>query len=699
MINYSAIKKIMVFILCLYVTVPLANSSKNFNYNKKKVAGQSRWTGRIVMEEIIKIPGPHITAESKRTIQASFMNALPTLYRDDTTTTNLTLMDSTLPTLNWDDGSTNLSFTDDKGSGSHSFHSEGTIGKQKCVTDCSSSGKAELHAVVIEEENDRYFIEVVSPTCIGTTCADDGGIASYEESQSIIVSNQRLGGSKDVLAGSKTETGDLPGGFGTFTRTTTWHFARTVEIDVELIVTPDQYDSWLPEPGRTERTEGTVMKISLKLQGRNGTTTTKKAKSFELRLSNTSTEPGMTINFPVHSTNTSPDLKFMPQANAVILDTLFQTMKIICDPGKQTAEIKIGSYDGGGWTVLNVEAVLVDNTTVQGRLLVSNGEMDIRIPKRDPNSKIAEAWLTANANPGEMDDKEKTAGNTNDGDGLTAYEEYRGVIAEGNFKRLDPNRKELGVVATRADFTLFTEGMSWFKQAGEIEIVRFDFDKDEIAEDEQLNMNKKSAHDYDQYALYLLDGGLGGLLGEVSSKTPRSPWVPANIIAVIIDWNKIQTTYHNRVNYTSPERVKFTVRDYLAQTVAHELGHGVNVDHHGIDRTIDSLAVNNNTPSYRIFNRNGTQITDPISMLYNIGPNNNGTAESGDMSCMLNYYPYYKWGYTIGADGAHIFNLEPLLPLGKRFCTSKNGTGINATKLYFGDGAKGNCLSQIKLRN
>ena len=69
------------------------------------------------------------------------------------------------------------------------------------------------------------------------------------------------------------------------------------------------------------------------------------------------------------------------------------------------------------------------------------------------------------------------------------------------------------------------------------------------------------------------------------------------------------------------------------------------------------------------------------------------------MLCMLNYYPYYGWGYTVGADGAHIFNQEPLLPLGRKFCTSKDGTGINATTFILVMAAKGNCLGQIKLRN
>ena len=75
-----------------------------------------------------------------------------------------------------------------------------------------------------------------------------------------------------------------------------------------------------------------------------------------------------------------------------------------------------------------------------------------------------------------------------------------------------------------------------------------------------------------------------------------------------------------------------------------------------------------------------------------------GTVEGGDMSCMMNYYPFYHWGRTVGVDGAYIFNQEPLLTLGRSFCTTDKGTGINATHLYFGDAAKGNCVGQIKLK-
>jgi hypothetical protein len=671
--QFSAMKRISYTIAFLITIVFLGSSYRKPDEPKKSLEGISRWTGTVTYTETISYTMVPFSGRSERHVNASFINALPTMYREIETT--------------------DLNFADDKGSGSHTFHSEVTVNGKTCITDGSSSGKAELHAVVIDEEANTYDIEVVSPKCNGTTCNEQGGTYG-PESLSVIVSNHPLGANKDLLSGTKTETGELTG-MGTFTRTTTWHLERSSPNDVELIVKPENYDSWLPEPGRTENTVGSILNVSLKIQGRNGTTTTKKAKSFQLKLSNTSSEPGITINYPVNSTNKSSDLKFLSQPRSVMMDTANQTMKIICTPSVQAASFKIGSYDGGGWTILNVEAMLDDNSTIQGRLLVSNGEVDIRIPKREPNSHIAEAWLKDYGNRGDMDDNEITPnGNTNNGDGLTAYEEYRGVVAEGEFKRLKPTKKEVGIVATQTDFLLFDEGITWFKNASDLTPVRFDFDKNEIAPDGRLNSNAKTSHDFDQHAIYIYDGGLGrdGTVGITYGR--RRPFIPANVIGVIIDWDYIQIAYREIATGAAPSPLQFTLSEYLAQTVAHELGHAVAIRHHGTDNP-HNISIN---PTDLIFYRNGTLVTSHPGGLRNVG-DSTGTVEGGNISCMLNYYPYFSWAHSVRTDGINIYTQEPLLPIGRIFCKSSNGTGINATRNYFGNAEKGNCFGQIQLKN
>lgn len=683
-------KRIFFFIALMSSCIFIAGTGKKTDPPKRKIEPVARWTGTVRQEEKATFSNALVVGTSQRYLEVSFSAALPTMNRDD--------------------GSPYLNFTDDKGSGSHILNSEGTnlLTKIKCISDCTGSGTAELHAVIIREWDNTYDIEAIAPACSGKACNEDGSPKPYEEGMITIgVSNEKLI-DKDVLSGSKTVTAEMPGGFGTVTVTTTWTLRRVKEDDVELIVTPVDYDNWLPEPGKDELTKGKVMTVNLKLQGVNGKPLKAKAESFELTLKNTSIEPGITINYPVEpDPNQLPDLRFLLHPSIESLDP--DQFISIGSPDGITGKAMIASYDGGGWSILTVEAILKDGRHIQGRLLKPGGEIDIRIPKRDPNSHIGEAWLKKYGNPGEMDDLDTSKGNKFKGDGLTAYEEYRGVVSLSKFKRLDPTKKEVGVVARLKDFSLFGTGIGWFETASDLKVIRFDYDKDETWWDGRLNRNAKTSHDFDQYAIYLADGSIGGTtLGVCHGKGIL--WIPATVTGVIIDWAAIQSAYQKRINEAKPQTPKFSLQEYLAQTVAHELGHAVNIDHHGDDIVYDyydttrksyiPYVVNDLTDRIRIFDRQGNLITNRPFSLFSVGADTE-TVEGGDITCMLNYYPYYRWGYSLGIDGAHIYNEEPLLPLGKRFCTSKNGTGINATQLYFGDAAsnKGNCLGQIQLRN
>ena len=680
------IKRVCVFLVLALLQFLFSGNSKHQENVPEEVFEERRWTGTLTLDE--KYTG--ITGTSERQVTVTFNNTLPTLHRDET---------GIIPT----DPTAVDHFTDDKGTGSETYHAEGFIaGKKVSVTDASGSGQSQLNIVDINDED--YYIHAIGPVCNGTqtnlldgTTTDAGPYTT-----DIVISERWVGAEPSILSGSKTETVELPGEMGNMIRTVSWHLTKSTVSDVELIVTPENYDSWLPEPGKNENMVGSVMNVSLKLQARGGGTTTRKAKAFELKLSNTSKEPGITINFPIAPwDDPMPDVRFLIQPNAGVEEE-FQLMKINCPGGCQTAQAKIGSYDGGGWTTLTVEAILQDDSRVPGMLFISGGERDIRIPKRDPNSKIAKAWLTDHGNPGETDDKETSKGNGYKGDGLTAYEEYRGVISElefvnhnpNKFGRLNPNKKELGVKIKRAELSLFAEAFQLFENAGDLKIIRFY--ENEISSSRRLNKNALSAHDYDQFVLRVEKRNLPpGIIGTAY----RGPNIPAVTDPVVFDWDQIQSGYQILANNERPASLRFTLREKLAWAVTHELGHAVNVEHHGNDlREPDQIAEEYNRSSYRIFDRHGNLITTRPFPLKNIG-GSRATVESGDIFCVTSYNIYYSWGYRVGADGAKIFNKVPLLPLGNTFCSSGVGTDINATQLYFGDAAMGNCLAQIKLRN
>ena len=632
-------------------------------------SGTSKWTGTITLEESYT----GITGNSQRKVSVSFIDALPTLHRNIETT--------------------DLTFTDDKGRGSVTYHGEMIIGGKKMgITDCQGSGETELHEVVIDEEDNTYLIHAIGPACIGSSVSLIGGpTESYgPEFTDLIISNRPLGSSKNLLAGTLSEVKEIPGGVGTVTSTITWHLSRETS-DATFIITPEGYDNWMPEPGRDELTKGNSIRIGLKIFGRNGPPVSK-VRTFEVTLSNTSAEPGLTLNAPLVPLTTLPDLRFLPQRNAAVTNE-FQKASIQCNNGINDS-ITIASYDGGGYTTLTATAILEDNTRLEGHLLIATGHTEVPIPKRPANSSIATAWLLANQNPADLDDVESSANNNNNGDGLTAYEEYRGVISNGRHKRLDPKLKELGILVRPHHAAYFRTGFEWFENSTQVKIIRFT--DGEIGADRQLNKNHETAHSYDQYVLRLVNGRIReGVLG----RAVGGPGIPKIIKRVIVDVNQIsqfvQTLHAQaaRVNLQIP----FDNNEMLANVIAHELGHGVNIPHHGnhVYDTINKI-IREGDP-YRIFRPRGA--SEIVQRDYHLKGSYGqaGGQQSGDIFCIMCYNPYYDYAARQVGQVFH-FYIVPFTAFGADMCTDAAGTDYNATENYFGDATNGNCKSWIKLK-
>jgi hypothetical protein len=197
----------------------------------------------------------------------------------------INLHETVTHTLGHNERRITIFFTDNMGTGTVVENGEYIVGgKLFCKSSCRGSGNAELHEVTIDKEAATYRIHAIFPpyTCtnIGQYCEQP---TTYMNELDIIVSEMPLDNNPNVLAGSETRVNDLAAN-GKVTTTITWNLVRS--NDVELIVTPQNYDIWLPEPGKDELTKGSVISFSLNLLGRNGQPPTLKAKSFELRLSN-----------------------------------------------------------------------------------------------------------------------------------------------------------------------------------------------------------------------------------------------------------------------------------------------------------------------------------------------------------------------------------------------------------------------------
>ena len=136
---------------------------------------------------------------------------------------------------------------------------------------------------------------------------------------------------------------------------------------VELIVSPENYDGWLPKGG-------SKLKVSLEVRGKNAGQPSSRAVGFELALFSTSIG-GSTST----ATSGSPDLRFLPQTNAV-LSNQDQFIAMTCADGR-TGESFIGAYYPSASTTLVAIAILADGRRIKGNLLTTGGPTEIPIPK------------------------------------------------------------------------------------------------------------------------------------------------------------------------------------------------------------------------------------------------------------------------------------------------------------------------------
>lgn len=575
----------------------------------------------------------------------------------------------------------------------------GRSSTSETFVDGNASGSMSTDVVVeISDDGKSYSLFIPIPACTGkkikrTTGAEPETMDMGEDEAMIQVEFQPMGDNPDVISGEIADK--RVGDNGEITETILrWSLVRG-PLDVELLVFPENLTSWLPVPGKDENTPGTEMNIGLKLQGKDGKKPKFKAKSFELKLIGTSIEPGVAINYPITVSGSKPDIRF--NGDAAVNDG--QEISIGSSDG-ETGSTTLASYDGGGYTILQAEAVLEGGMRVRGTLEVPTGVTDIEIPKRKKGAKIADAWLAANGNPAETSDNDKSMGNDNNGDGLTAYEEYRGVFSEGKYKRLNPKVKELGVNVKKEHIGALTPGLDLFSQASGVTVVKLV--GDEMDSIRVFNKNKGTAGGGKQHVLLLLDARLDkGITGRNEPEMENGK-TPATSKRTVIDLQQIRYYYDAQVEDAAKHKIPmpYTYEDELANTIAHELAHGVFVTHHGPNSVvIPRTAYRNRTPAYALYETDGTpmEIPEDGKALKLVG-DNKGNESSGDLNCIIAYTTRYQWYFEQAADRTLVYRAVPLLPQGKIFCTSGKGTGINANG-YFGDSKKGNCLSQIKVKD
>ena len=575
----------------------------------------------------------------------------------------------------------------DTGTAIHTYSFTENVDGLKDAGSCSGSYKTTMSGGY-GEGTKLYGFWIPIPPCTGTS---ERGVWKGEEETAINIEGQ-TGDDPNVMNGSIIEKSEGK------VMTWEWNFARV--RDAELIVTPISYDAWMPEPPANGNKNGNVLAIKLKVQSRKGGQADEKVNYFKLTLSATSKQPGITLNMPLDKANDEPDMRFAEQTDVQLLDAMGQSIKLNCRDGA-TGDASIISFDGGGWSSLTVEAVLDDSTHLKGQLIKSGGEYDILVPKREASSKIASAWLKQYSKMDDQSDEEALPGNTNKGDGLTAYEEYRGVISKGQFKRLDPSKIELAVERTKND-TLFTGGLTLFENATGIKVIPLD--EGELTQGRLFNNNHGYAHVTDQYAMRIRNKDLKGISGEnqPASKLNKTPVKSAEVAIDIAENKRIYSTNKSAAS-KGGVKLPYSEADLINNTVAHELGHGVRLEHHGPPsvKTGPRLTANDRA-SFTIIDTDGKPILIPDTGGYTITGliGAKGCEASGDLKCIMNYTSLYQWVVYPETNGNKtVYRAVPFIPVGKTLCTSSDGTGINEKGGFFGDAKEGDCRARIKVKD
>ncbi|MCD4721181.1 MAG: hypothetical protein K8S13_15175 [Desulfobacula sp.] len=395
------------------------------------------------------------------------------------------------------------------------------------------------------------------------------------------------------------------------------------------------------------------------------------------------------------------------------------------------ASVSIMAKDYGAWAKLKaqiqVAGVWHDCKTDEGKTYVT-------VPYDKDEDHIADFWekkYTIYSEPASADnDKEpRDVGDPAEpGDGFSNYEEYRGFFINDIWKTTDPTRKDIFIYDELGfGVGLFTE----------LDLTVSLINQNEFNDDKFVNFNRGYGtleSQNGQKGIYLRGGFVEGSLGfaegigcpnVVGDITVDCLTIWKHAVFEVMgkstdmyEYREIKDgnlstakgsvvqgydTYYDVTITNAPIEYNASIEaaflKLLNETIAHELGHGVNLTHHGEDRQVikDNSDLENYLENYRN--------NDPMLEFIPGDTAVTGGIWSGDVSCVMRYGPpsnYLGWDNRIYAYPGNEGNASR-----SSYCTSKEGTGINAPpqrteggKPYpvAGNATRGACKAMVDLK-
>ena len=405
---------------------------------------------------------------------------------------------------------------------------------------------------------------------------------------------------------------------GNATTSINWHLSASLSdkpMKYEAILSPvdkETYTNWLPKGPKPEgngqekdvnrkpRGNDIAFKIIVRDKATKELATMPwKAKFY---LTENSHYKGWCTNYPVKSDDETPDLRFVSNDAAqrfeYIDDTSAITIKSV-----QDKNVTLICYDYAAYANLNADVTMEDGTKIETHVEDhSDSVSTLTIPLDDNGNHIADAWeknKPFDGKPPTWDEDPKPAKQKRNGDGYTMFEEYRGFIVlkeVGNlppnptnkeFIRLDPNTKDCFVYdQTDSFFKYYAPTNIAQVQWHYLDKTLFEFkEKEDSPETNWMNYNTPNEYAYaKQYALYLFaEEYKGDFVGEAGETVPRKGFPGNGHHGLYCHFSYAASVAEANIflgHCSDPAKIAAMAERDFNQTVLHEVGHFIGINHH-----------------------------------------------------------------------------------------------------------------------
>lgn len=556
----------------------------------------------------------------------------------------------------------------------------------------------------------------------------------------------------DISYSESKTISDIPDGWtgtSTITYNTSVHILITnqdppqYDAIIELVSAPNisnsanDYAKWIPQgppppsknPAANSLNKGNSIAFDVYLVDRKKPDQRIPGIKYDVdfKLTDVSIEPGYCNNYPLNATDKGKsDLKFdesLKNASHATYDS--QELKTKDYYGENFIAI-ITSYDYGSFGKLTATVTLEYGTQIPAHFK-NDKKTVITLPKDENNNQVADEWEIEQGvyqkNYSTFWDGETQDNNNHDGDGLTLYEEYRGIIAKGQHRRLNPKVKDI-IIANTSQQKL-DEAIGFFSKACNGSIVPIEVKAgDELDVNNPIvNKNSDFAKSGDQYGIVLKI--VNNLMGDDGTVVLGQAFVKHNIAIGAENGNGLQSHIPgaNEPVAASPKDVNYlALNDTLLgdnslfdYSFAHELGHCLGVQHHGNSKThqfdnFDRYLFQKK--DFLFISEDGTpQKTDQfLNNLNNYVPMEAalpGSQAGGDVGCIMCYNQAYEFSFPNDIKGNVLIVCDIRHPNGRYFCTNQKGTDRNDPNTsnkhpysVFGNAITGgNCTGSILVKD